>query len=455
MRRLPLLSALLLALFLHVPAFGQRPSARAEGAALGEVAFRFARGELLWSDFDAFIGRAHRRTPQGRRALEHLVKSSFVEAEARRRGLSVEPAAWRAFLDRSTRDLAERGLGSLDAWLAREGIDRATFERYARIDLLLEALVRQDLGLRPDATPTPAQSQLWLADRTKASSAAAADSTEFLARIEGRDIGLGEFGRAVREQLERRELLELARDAAVEASVAAEARRRGVALGRAELDAELARMRADLAEHPRLAGLPFDQYLQQLGHDEASLRLDPNFRTRAWLHALVASQRDAAGWTEHYRSRREDYDRALGERRSVAWILCRGADHSNAFVTRTLPEARATLQELKTRLGSELAFGEAARIYSDHEASKEFQGRLGWLTRLSTRAEKAVVEAAFLLEPEAISNPLRTRDGYALLTVLGVEPPPEEARMVERVLAYEVSRERAALIERLALEPQF
>ncbi len=113
------------------------------------------------------------------------------------------------------------------------------------------------------------------------------------------------------------------------------------------------------------------------------------------------------------------------------------------------------LVELRARIGRELSFGEAARLHSDHEASREFEGRLGWLTRLSTRAEKAVVDAAFALAPESTSEPLPTRDGYALLRVLGVEPPPGEATMIERVVAYEVSRERAALLQRLKLEPRF
>jgi hypothetical protein len=445
-------TALLFALFSCVPAPAQSPGAHAPDA----VAFRYARGEITWADFDDFIGRVHRRSPKGQSALEHLVKRHFVEAEAARRGITVSDAEWSAFLARSRADLEKRGLGKLEDWLAREGIERASFERLARIDLLLEKLVRDDLRLGANATPTPAQSQLWLADKTKASArAATSDGARVVARIEGRDLTVAELGGAVREMLDRAALLELARDAAVEASVAHEARRRAVPLEAPQLDAELARMRKDLAEHPRLSGLPFAEYLTQLGHDEASLRLDPNFRTRAWLHALVASQRDAAGWREHYRARRAEFDRALGERRSVAWILCRGAAEANPLVARSQEQARAMLEELRSRLGAELSFAEAARLHSDHEASREFEGRLGWLTRLSTRAEKAVVDAAFELPAEQTSAPLRTRDGYALIRVLGIEPPPDEDAMAERVLAYEVSRERAALLQRLKLESRF
>ena len=117
-----------------------------------------------------------------------------------------------------------------------------------------------------------------------------------------------------------------------------------------------------------------------------------------------------------------------------------------ALVTRTLEKARQTLAELRARLGPELPFAKAARIYSDDDRTKEFEGRLGWLTRLSTRAEKSVVDAAFELAPERVSEPVRTREGYALVRVRRIEGPPDETRMVERVIAYEVARERAALL---------
>ncbi|NEX15275.1 MAG: peptidylprolyl isomerase [Halochromatium sp.] len=93
-----------------------------------------------------------------------------------------------------------------------------------------------------------------------------------------------------------------------------------------------------------------------------------------------------------------------------------------------LEETRERLQAIQQRLAAGEPFAEVAAEVSEDPGSAGQGGELGWVGRGSL--DPAFEQAVFALEPETLSDPVRSRFGYHLVEVLAVrggEPRPFEA----------------------------
>ena len=99
-------------------------------------------------------------------------------------------------------------------------------------------------------------------------------------------------------------------------------------------------------------------------------------------------------------------------------------------------------------------------VSCDDAASKTRGGRIGWQhaeyekNSRSQRAPSEVLEAAFAMKIGEISAPIKTRNGYYLVWLSGIEPQPERATLHRRLLgelSAEYSRElvKAAKVQML------
>ena len=92
---------------------------------------------------------------------------------------------------------------------------------------------------------------------------------------------------------------------------------------------------------------------------------------------------------------------------------------------RTFDEAAAELHKYAGRASTVEAFGRAASLYSEDEASRVSQGRLGWLHRTEEGIDPALLEAVFAATPNSLIGPVRIPVGQALAWVDAIQPAPE------------------------------
>ncbi|WP_462319847.1 SurA N-terminal domain-containing protein [Halochromatium sp.] len=132
---------------------------------------------------------------------------------------------------------------------------------------------------------------------------------------------------------------------------------------------------------------------------------------------------DEASLREQYQLRLEEF--TAPEEREVRHILLTVAADADQSV---LDETRERLQAIQQRIRGGEPFAEVATEVSEDPGSASQGGDLGWVARGTL--DPAFEQAVFALEPETLSEPVRSRFGYHLVEVLDVrggEPQPFEA----------------------------
>jgi peptidyl-prolyl cis-trans isomerase D len=164
----------------------------------------------------------------------------------------------------------------------------------------------------------------------------------------------------------------------------------------------------------------------------------------AEVERLLTGEADAV--RQEYERRRAEFDRP--EEVRASHVLVRVAEDAPEP---EVEQARQRIEELRARIEGGADFADVALEASEDPGSKEQGGDLGFFPR--GRMVKAFDEAAFSLEPKALSPVVRTPFGFHVIRVEERRPavviPFEEARQeVARDLARrraggEAARERA------------
>lgn len=132
---------------------------------------------------------------------------------------------------------------------------------------------------------------------------------------------------------------------------------------------------------------------------------------------------DEASLREQYELRLDEF--TAPEERQVRHILLSvPADADQAVLDKT----RERLQAIQQRLAAGEPFATVAAEVSEDPGSASQGGGLGWIGRGAL--DPAFEQAVFALEPETLSEPVRSRFGYHLVEVLaarGGEPKPFES----------------------------
>ncbi|NBC48388.1 MAG: peptidylprolyl isomerase [Gammaproteobacteria bacterium] len=131
---------------------------------------------------------------------------------------------------------------------------------------------------------------------------------------------------------------------------------------------------------------------------------------------------DEATLRQEYESRLDEFT-APEERRVRHILITVPADAEEA----ELKEARQRLQAVRERILAGEPFDAVAAEVSQDPGTAESGGELGWIGRGAL--DPAFEQAVFALEPDSLSEPVRSRFGYHLVEVLDVrggEPRPFE-----------------------------
>ncbi len=215
----------------------------------------------------------------------------------------------------------------------------------------------------------------------------------------------------------------------------AEIDREGIAVGAAEIDAALGRLRAQMTAR----GVEWTAFLAKTGRDEEFLReqialelgLDKLIKPRLGPDAIEAA------FTKH----RREVD---GTRLRVSHVVLRpDVGRGDEAVLECLRQAGQICGSI---VRGELSFASAARRHSVGPSRLQ-AGELGWITRRGPCVEE-FSRAAFALAKGDVSQPFTTPFGVHLVTVTDVEPGRlglEAVRpQIESTLAAEILRERIA-----------
>lgn len=209
--------------------------------------------------------------------------------------------------------------------------------------------------------------------------------------------------------------------------VAAYLDQHGFAARPAEVEREIQRIRAHLAQRQQT----LDEYLQRSGLTDDQLRTGVawQFSWSRFTERYLTAENLARFFEQH----RRDFD---GAEMSVAHILFHIEPPGDA---RAIATAVSAAEKLRARLSaSELTFAEAAARYSSAPTAAD-GGRLGFIDRHQPMPEAFTV-AAFALEPGEVSPPVITAAGVHLIQCLEIKPGPKRWQDVREDLQSAVAR---------------
>ncbi len=442
---------LLAALLLQVLAGPGQDAAPAAPFPPGVVA-RWDGGQLEEGPYDRFLGRSFHRKPLGQEALQHLLQIQLVEREAERLGLAVAESAVEARLDEVRRQ-AEEGGFDLDGALASRGLDAARFRKLLRDSLLHEELVRRELGMGPEETPTPEQQEAWSQERLAELMALSARSPEgYALDAPPYRVTLQELGAAIRVALPPGRQREYVEQLVLQRHLADWAARGKVVLGEEVLARELDWRRVHVAGNPAFGGMSYEQILSSQGSSVESVKSSDELRTAGYLWLLAAERYPDAWFDALPAEERTALEGQVGEARSVRWLLLRAKDQKVDPLDLDFDDARAELEAYRAEIATEEDFARLAGELSEHEVSRPRGGMLGWVHRYEPSVDLTVCQAAFALEPGQVSEPVMVADGMALVFLCAVRPRPEEAAFRDLVRRSRHSELRQEILEGLNLE---
>ena len=385
---------------------------------------------------DVALEMAHnlRRQERGRQAADQLVAAVLTRRIATERGLLPTRDEAKAFWTELQQQLRAAGRRPEDFAAVRNTTEAQWLDDIA-VQLAQERIVRAELELSAKEAVTGDMLSLWLQEQRKRT-AVVTDPDALppgtAVRVGTTDVPLIDLGTLLLRTAEDGERDEFVRKLAYLAVLEAEARREGLEVTAADLDASVERRRRDAARDPRYQGVSFENMLEAQGFTTASLRELRTFRAQILLDKLAARRFPAAALAQELDRDRQGVLDRVGPRRRLGLVFVRAIAQPNALVPRDFDAARAHLDAVRARLATE-PFDAVARAESEHSASTAQGGDTGWHGRRSERLPEPVLAAAFALEPGAVSAPVRTDDGWCLVKVLEVEPMPGDAQLLERL----------------------
>lgn len=174
-------------------------------------------------------------------------------------------------------------------------------------------------------------------------------------------------------------------------------------------------------------GHAFEQYLQQHGLTEASLR--ERIRGTLGWQKLAAQQTSPEALRQHFDANRTAFDGT--EVRARHLLLQNPPVAQPAQAPQAQQQTLDRAQQVRQAIDQGLEFDKAVEQFSDDAASKQTGGDLGFLPRHG-RLMEPLAEAAFELEPGEISPPVQTPLGVHLIQVTERRDGDKEFAEVEQ-----------------------
>lgn len=374
-----------------------------------------------------------RRQDLGTQAVEVLVDALLTRKAAQAQNLMPTDAEVRKFWADLQSQLRAAGQKP-EEFAAVRNTGEADWLRYIAVQMAQERLVRKELGLPADEKVSGDMLRLWQQEtRRKAKVVTDPDAlpTGVAAEVDGEAVPMVELGYLLLRTSEDQERDKFIHQVVYLQSIEALAREHGVEPSAKDLEQAVAQA-AEAARDPRYRGLSYEQLLKSQGMTIAGLKQSRVFRAKVLLQQLTRKLYPDADLRADLQRDRQAVLDLVGPRRRIGMIFVRALDEPNALVPHDFPAAMRKLAAVRERLQKE-RFDTVARIESEEPRSKAQGGDCGWHTRKSDRLPATVLEAAFALAEDEVSQPVRDRDGCFLVKVTDVEPDLTDEQLVVRL----------------------
>ena len=120
---------------------------------------------------------------------------------------------------------------------------------------------------------------------------------------------------------------------------------------------------------------------------------------------------------------------------------------------RDFAAAEKHLRQIRDQIREDgIPFSAAALQHSEDPLTSTRGGAAGWHRQTSQFPSPEVIQAAFALNRDDISEPIRTGEGYYLVKVVDIEPMPDDAHLIKslrRVLEVQL---RQRILEQAQIE---
>jgi parvulin-like peptidyl-prolyl isomerase len=135
-------------------------------------------------------------------------------------------------------------------------------------------------------------------------------------------------------------------------------------------------------------------------------------------------------------------------------ILLLARERPNRLVTRSFEDAAAELAGIVEKIGPRplQSFDRVARVHTEDPYSKVRGGDVGFFPRRDDRMRDVLLDAAFELAENQISEPVRLPEGVAVVRVTDIEPTPGDTVLLERLRSELADSLVLELVEAAAIE---
>ena len=410
----------------------------AQDPAGGQVVARFRNNgqEATVTATDLALEMAFhlRRKDEGRAACEQLVGARLVKLAAEQQHLTASDEEARNEWLELQRQLRGAGRSPKTKPIVRNSSE-AELLAYFSVPVLLRKLVRAELAMKPSENVGGEMMQLWLQEARKQRQVV--DDPELLpigtaARIGTEPVSMLDLGLLLLRTSSEEQRDHFVRQVVVLQATESLALQLKLSVTPEELQRQLELRREDAAADPRFQGLAFEQLLKAQGVTSAWLLQSRVFRAQALQQKIVQHNHPAALLQAELQEHRDSVIDRVGPRRRLGVIFARALDEPNALVPRNFEAAVAHLQKAKARLDKD-PFDFVAAVESDDPATKARGGDLGWFQRSDSSLPANVISAAFAMQKDRVSEPLRGRDGCYLVKVLAIDPEFSDAQLLSRL----------------------
>ncbi len=377
------------------PAATARPAA----SAADETAASGGGLTLSVAELERALLARHGRSDRGASILQHLLESRLVEELAGEAQLVVTDGAIQARWNELDRTLVLSGeSGGLASYLESSGVRPTIFRHYLGIALAQEELARRALGIPQGGQVTGEQQRLWI-EEAVAARGVSQEPWPFAEGVVSRcgDLALtrDQFTAHLREQLSPDELLTVCHQALLLKRERARMPDLSEAAVAAAITSEIERRRRESNADPKNQGVPYESLLAARGLDLEALRMDPAIPVAALAHLWVDRTHGTDGLRAVYQAERELFDGHFGTAVETSIILLKCSVLPNEFIPRTLEAGHEEAAALRDRILAGEDFALLARNHSEDRASREANGKLGWVTRSGPRVPEELRRALF------------------------------------------------------------
>jgi hypothetical protein len=445
-------------------------AAAAEEALPAGVVARVHGREITQADLRERLAKRWAATERGRQLLDQLVDDTCVDAEAKRRNVTVtdeEVAAYVKNVDETIRRQTG-GARTIEDVYSEEHSTPAEFALIAREYVKRQKMAAEDLGGKAGDEVPEARLKLWLSSLRRRSGVKLTDlPAGVLASVGDVVIDRARFAEALAQHLPEDVVDSTRADLVFEEAAAHALTAAKIEVTDADVDAEIARIRTRFAQDPRVknTGLTFDEFLRQTrGTSEAELRAERAFRTRVGLERLLSSRIDEAEIKKTWETNRD----AFGERALVRQIYVSAGDAGGKFKMRTFEEAfelalRAKAAVLEgTGVAGTPAGGKrplrdvvtsvAKQFEADGEKRKTAGEPVAW-TRVHLAGEEKLLDDVFKGETGKLLGPTKSRIGWHLVLVEERRPAPAFEEVKDAVRDELMRRETAKFQLEMQTDP--